>query len=173
MNPQTPVEELIAMLCDADWRVVMAAAVALGDRKEAKAALALWALLQREDQAPIFTQTKDYSQEPAGSPFGESGSLPADIPKETALAWERRGRLKQSAIFSLAAIGVADTALLQRLQRYAVDQTQDYTVRAASNRALGILKDTSARAALEKATKDPEWCTMTEAKKALQKCSMS
>ena len=132
MNPQTPVEEVIAMLEDSDWRVAMAAAVALGDRKEAKAALALWALLQREDQAPIFTQTEDYSRAPAGSPFGKGNSLPPDTSNETAQAWERRGRLKQSAIWALAAIGVGDTALIQKLQRYAVDTTQDYTVRASS-----------------------------------------
>jgi len=169
MNSETSLEDVIALLQDADWHVAMAAAVALGDRADAKAVPALLALLQREDEAPLFSQTEDYSSSPAGSPFGASAKLPADTPHETAMAWERRGRLKQSVIWSLAAIGVSDAALLKKLQAYAVDQKQDYTVRAASCRALGILRDPSSRAALAQATSDAEWCTMTEAKKALAK----
>jgi len=176
MNPKTPVKEVIALLKDADWRVAMAAAVALGDRKDATAVPALVELLDREDKEPqLFTQTEDYSYQTfAGVCFALFGSpLPADTSEATALAWQRRGRLKQSAIWSLAAIGVADdAALLKRLQGYALDQKQDYMVRAASFRALGIFGDPSSRATFEKGMSDPEWCTMTEARKALAKIAM-
>jgi len=171
MNPEMSLEDVIALLQDADWHVTMVAAVALGDRADAKAVPAFLALLQREDEAPLFSQTEDYSSAPAGATFTKGPQLPANTPHETAMAWERRGRLKQSIIWSLAAIGVSDMALLKKLQGYAVDQKQDYMVRAASCRALGILKDSSSRAALEQATNDAEWCTMTEAKKALAKVS--
>ena len=169
MNPQTSAEELIALLQDTDWQIVMAAVVALGDRKEAKAFPALVALLDKEDAAPLFSQKEDYTLKPAGTSADgrKRWWLPEDTTHETAMAWDRRGRLKQSAMFALAAIGLNSEALSQKLQVYAVDQSQDHPVRMAACRTLGFLKDASACSTLEKASTDDEWCTLTEAKKAL------
>lgn len=160
--------ELFATLQHPEWRVRYAALVALGDRRDARALAPLLALLQAEDAAPLYTQTGELGGTPAGAPTAPQVQLPPGVDGVTYAAWERRGRLKQAACFALAEIGQADPRVLAALQRYAQSE-QDYQVRAAAARALGMLPAAASRPALEQAAKDEEWCTKTEARKALAK----
>lgn len=113
------------------------------------------ALLREEDAAPLYSQEKDL-ETPDGEGMRE--------------AWERRGRLKQAVCFALPAIAAAGPGALEFLHRYATDQKEDYTVRASAARALGLLRHPSSCVALANATNDSEWCTQTEARKALEIC---
>ncbi len=162
--------ELMDLLADPDWMVQFAAAVALGDRRDPRAKEALLRLLRTEDAAPLYTQDKDIGSAPAGSNSAPEPEFPEGTTAATRAAWERRGRLKQAACFALADIGGADSVTLEFLHRYAADAKEDITVRAAAGRGLGILRDPSSRPFLAVAAQAEEWCTKTEAQKALRLC---
>ena len=87
----------------------------------------------------------------------------------TRAAWERRGRIKQAACLALGCIGQPEPRVLECLHRYATDQGQDYAVRAAACKALGLIHSPLSRPIVEQATADLEWCTKTEAQKAVQR----
>ena len=142
---------LIGQLCHADWRVRYAAAIALGERKSAVAVPALAAVLEEENKAPIYSQKEDLAGLPAGSNRSPAGRIPDGVTLDTAEAWRRRGRLKQAVCLALAAIG----------------QSEDYGVRAASCKALGLIRDPSSLEILKAASDDQEWCTATEARKGV------
>jgi len=159
--------QLLLSLADPDWQARYAAAVALGDRPDPAAIPALLAALDIEDAAPLFAQPEEFGGIPAGANTPFRIAFPEGTLSETIAAWERRGRIKQAVCWTLGSIGVADPRVLQRLHRYAVDQQQDYSVRAAACLALGQIGDPSSRAVLEGAREDQEWCTKTEAERAL------
>jgi HEAT repeat protein len=154
-------------LAHPNWRVRYAAAVALGDRRDAAAVPALLAMLAGEDAAPLYTQRGDLASAPAGASMPVQLQVPPGVTEETLEAWRRRGRLKQAACLALGAIGAAALPALPVLQRYAVDQGEDYAVRAAACHALGQLGAPASLPVLHQAAQDGEWCTRTEARKAL------
>jgi HEAT repeat protein len=158
---------LLAALADADWHVRYAAAVALGDLRDARALNGLLALLEAEDAAPLYTQPEDYGGLHAGSPEATVSRLPAETPPATAEAWRRRGRVKQAACFAIAAIAAGTPAIRACLERYTADEGEDYMVRAAAARALGVIGTAKSCPALEAAAQFHEFCTKTEAAKAL------
>lgn len=171
MSDPVSLAALIAYLHHADWRVRYAAAVALGDRRAAPAAAPLIALLKEEDAAPLYTQPGDLASAPAGAHHAPVVQYPAGVSADTLAAWVRRGRLKQAAITALGQLGDPARPALPILQRYAADPKEDYAVRAAANKALGLLADRSSLPALQRAIHDEEFCTRTEAQKALAKVS--
>lgn len=153
-----------------DWRVRYAAAVALGDRREATAVADLLATLDIEDAAPLYSQKDEIAGAHAGSNETLGLLLPPGVTTATLDAWRRRGRIKQAVCLALGEIGSAAAPALPRLQRYATDQHEDYAVRAAACKALGLIKSPASRPCLDQAVNDPEWCTKTEARKALAAC---
>jgi len=159
----------LALLEDENWRVRYAAAVALGDRRDARAVDALLQVLRRENEAPIFTQPKLEGSAPAGSSVPFEMIFPAGTTESVKEAWRRRGRLVQAVCFALGNIGVATPGVMELLHRYATDQGCDYTVRSAASKALGQIGRPESLPVLEEATKDEEWCTACEARKAVQK----
>jgi len=168
------VPELIQRLSHPDWRVRYAAAVALGDMRAAEAVPALLAVLAEEDKAPLFSQARSFGGGPAGSPAArEADEILRTTPVETLEAWRRRGRLKQAVCLALAEIGPAAYEAVPFLRRYAVDQNQDYAVRAAACHALGRIAAAANRDVLIQASQDEEWCTRTEARKALRRLGMT
>ena len=158
---------LMNALNDADWQVRYAAIVAIGDRKNPDAINALVTTLQAENAAPIYTQDADYGGAPAGSPHASELNLPAGTTDETRDAWQRRGRIKQAAIIAIGSIGIVSQLALELLHNYAVNQKEDYMVRAAACQTLGKLASPTSKPYLEKAVNDNETCTMMEAVRAL------
>lgn len=154
-------------MADADWQVRYAGAIAAGELKSPELVPVLMDVLKQEDAAPLYTQPGDLSGGPAGANTPMRAKLDA-ADEATLDAWRRRGRIKQAAIWALADIGQSSAALRAHLHRYAVDLKEDYAVRAAACRALGVLGDASSVAVLEKAATDDEWCTNCEAKKSLR-----
>ena len=159
--------ELTALLKNDDWRIRFAAAVALGDRADPRSIEPLLDLLRAEDAAPLYSQSGDLSSAPAGAPNAGQLTFPEGTTAATRAAWERRGRLKQSACIALGRIGSADERVLEFLHRYSTDAKEDYAVRAAAAKALGVLRNPLSRPFLVVAAQDEEWCTKTEARKAL------
>jgi len=160
------VSRLLAALNDDAWEVRYAAAVALGDLQDAAAIDPLLDLLKAEDAAPLFSQPGECFGT-AGSTIAPTPGLPQQAARETLEAWRRRGRVKQAACLALGSIGKAAPSVLDLLHRYAVDAAQDYMVRAAACKALGQIASPQSRGVLETAANDEEWCTKTEARKAL------
>ena len=159
----------VALLEDENWRVRYAAAVALGDRRDARTVDALVQTLRRENKAPLFSQPKLEGSAPAGSNIPFEVTFSAGTTEPVKEAWRRRGRLVQAVCFALGDIGTATPAVLELLHRYATDQGCDYTVRAAATKALGQIGQPESLPILEEATKDEEWCTACEGRKAVQK----
>ena len=167
-SDETSFSKILALLDHEDWRVRYAAAVALGDRRDPRAVNALLQTLDGENEAPLFTQPKLEGGAPAGSnnPFGVV--FPEGTTEATKEAWRRRGRVIQAACLALGNLGTATPPVLERLHRYATDQSCDYMVRAAACKALGQLARPESLPVLEKATGDEEWCTACEARKAVK-----
>jgi HEAT repeat protein len=162
-------EKLAEALRDERWPVRYAAAVSLGELGESagRAVPALLAALEQEDAAPLYTQPGNLSGGPAGS------NMPMGAPSQAADAitldaWRRRGRIKQAAIWALHDIGVSTPAVRAALHRYAVNQGDDYAVRAAACRALRRLGNDESIPVLKQASQDGEWCTACEARTSLQ-----
>jgi len=158
---------LTGRLKDPEWRVRFAAAVALGDRADEAALGPLVETLFAEDAAPLYTQQSDMGGAPAGAPRSGTLAFPAGTTDEVRAAWQRRGRIKQAVAIALGAIGRADSRALEILHRYVTDPKEDYAVRAAACKALGMIRSGESRPWLERAAQDSEWCTSTEARKAL------
>ncbi|HBC87673.1 MAG TPA: hypothetical protein DCZ94_12010 [Lentisphaeria bacterium] len=162
-------KKILTCLSDDNWRVRYAAAIALGDRKDPNAVDALVQVLDNEDKAPLFSQPKLEGGAHAGSNVPFSVIFPKGTTEATKEAWRRRGRLIQAACLALGNIGKTSPKALEKLHRYTTDQKCDYSVRAASCKALGQLASPESLPILEKATKDEEWCTSCEARKAVKK----
>ena len=170
-------DELLQATRSDEWRVRYAACVALGDRadkgeRDAATVPAIIEVLRREDAAPLYAQPQGYTFAHAGSPFAKS-NLPPEADDATREAWRRRGRVKQAACWALGALlensSVGEAG--EFLHRYAnsTDAQEDHQVRAAANRALGRIGDGASRPFLERATRDAEWCSACEARKALER----
>ena len=160
---------LLVLLEHAAWQVRYAAAVALGDRADPRSVSALIRALEFEDTQPLYTQKEEFASAPAGASMTMTCSYPSDVSPVTLDCWRRRGRVKQAICWALAALGSAARPALPLLERYVTDPREDYMVRAAAGRALGLIGDPAASVALQQAAKDEEWCTRTEAQKALQR----
>jgi len=158
---------LLDALADPDWRVRYAAIVALGDLGDPRAAEPLLALLRAEAREPLFTQPPLEGGGDAGATLVHPVAFPADTTEATKEAWRRRGRLLQAGCLALANLGTPSAPLLELLHDLATDQKRDYMVRAAACKALGQLACPASLPVLEEATRDEEWCTATEARKAV------
>ena len=155
-SARAPVEALD----DPDWTVVQAALHAIRLHPRAEYAGPVARVLARQDELDIYGQTSDAKLN--------------EVPRATKEVWKCRWRIKQAASHALGAIGAAcgRTALsedaLARLRRWAADrEREDYHVRAAACLALAQIRDPAARESLAMAAADDEFCTRTEARKAL------
>ncbi len=158
---------LFMALAHADWRVRYTAAVALGDLRASAAVQPLLEALAIEDAAQLYSQPELPAGGSAGSPGGATPQFPAGTTPDQIEAWRRRGRLKQAICLALGEIGEGVPGVLSALHRYAVDSGENYMVRAAACKALGLIASPTSRAVLTAAAKDEEWCTSKEAVKAL------
>ncbi len=158
---------LLDALPDPDWRVRYAATIALGDLGDPRAAGPLCALLRAEDREPLFTQPPLEGGGHAGATLVSPIVFPEGTTEATKEAWRRRGRLLQAGCLALGTLGTATTPALELLHDFATDQKRDYMVRAAACKALGQLACAESLPVLDQATRDEEWCTATEARKAV------
>ncbi len=158
-SPQATTAERVAGMQSPSWQVQQAALWALAAFPDVTALPAVARVLDEQDRTDIYGAPEpwDYHH--------------ADVAVEE--AWRCRFRVKQAACYALGSIGAAagpaalGEALLARLEGYAGSQADDYAVRAEACRALGLQRAPHSRAVLQQAAQDGEWCTATEARKAL------
>ena len=169
-------------LSHSEWRVRYAAAVAAGRWRDAAHLPALEALLEREDDEPLYTQPAVHF-EGAGVPLPPGyddatalaeyvGPVRVVFPREPTVrereAWRRRGRIKQAVLFAIASIGRASPRIEQRIAAYVGSEAEDAVVRAAAARCLGILGAREHVEVLRAAAKSDDWCLATEAARGLR-----
>jgi len=164
-----PVSELLAALDDPDWPVQLAALVALGDRRDPTTLEALLRVLEVETAAPLYTQPGELAHVGAAQATAAKPVFPPGTTDLMKAAWERRSRLKQAACLALGALRMVEARVIAALGACATTAGDDYPARAAAAKALGLLGDPSGIPFLERAAQDEEWCTRTEARKALMR----
>lgn len=159
-DPAVPLDDVRGALSADNWQVVQAACNALGNRRDTGAVELLLDVLRRQDELDIY-----------GAP--DMWSLDDAPDEETKELWRCRFRVKQAACLALGEIGEEHGAqalgeeTIQHLSRYATDDNEDYVIRAAACQALGRAGAAIAEDVLKRAAEDGEWCTRTEARKAL------
>jgi HEAT repeat protein len=168
LKDESSLKTLIDRAQHESWRVRFAAAVALGDRADSAAVAVLLSMLSHEESEPIYGQVEHYVGAPAGATTIAATAIPDGVSEQTIECWRRRGRIKQAACVALGQIGPGARAAVARLCGYAVNQKEDYAVRAAASQALGLIGDAGAIEPLRTASGDEEWCTKTQAAKALR-----
>ena len=158
----TPVNELEKALQDDNWQVQQAGLSAIGDRGETSTIPAIIAILDEQDQLPIYSCPEEWDFESATN----------EDEKET---WRCRFRVKQAALVAISkcvdknSSDLVGDNLCQKIMDYALNQDEDYPVRMAACHLLGQIKRPEAKSILEQASQDGEWCTATTAKEALKK----
>ena len=157
---ETPAEDLLRAFNSTNWQIQQAALLAVGDRAEIEAVPKIVELLEKQDQLAIYGANDNWAIDHA-----------PDI--ETREIWRCRFRVKQAACIALGAIGEKygveklGNQALTKLEAYAVSQDDDCQIRAAACHALGQCQSQHSIPILEQAAQDGEWCTKTEAEKAL------
>ncbi len=162
-DSSTPTAAVIAALAASDWQIQQAACLALSHRPDPAAVETVMQLLDAQDRMDVYGAPDNWTLDGAAD----------DTAREI---WRCRFRVKQAACLALGSIGgrfghgAVSPVALARLMHYATNDGDDYAVRAAACQALGLIRAPSARTALGKAAADGEWCTRTEAIKALNNC---
>lgn len=156
-----------------DWRVRYAAAVALGETRDGRHMPLLADMLRREHARDL------YSQPPAEYTHGTGDTRMAEEIAPVVLrfdraysadvmeAWRCRGRVKQAVLFAVHEIGAASDELLVQIHACITRVGEDYPVKAAAARALGVAGNAASLLVLHEALAVDEWCTQTEARKAI------
>jgi hypothetical protein len=171
---------LAELATHADWRVRYAAALAMGETRDPACLPALTALFEREEQRALYTQPPAHFSRAGGLPQIDDTRIAEMIgplnftfdeppSPETLEDWRCRGRVKQAILYAVYEIGKADEKLLGLIQAAIERPHEDYPVKAAAARALGRVGTTASRASLHIAEGIDEWCTQTEARKALKR----
>ena len=160
-DAETPVAELEEAFKNDNWQVQQAALAAIGDRCETSAVSAIFAILDQQDKLPVYACPDEWDLDAASN----------ESEKET---WRCRFRVKQAALLAISkcieikGLDFVNEALNQKIMDYSINQDEDYPVRMAACKLLGQIKGNEAKAVLEQASLDGEWCTATTAKEALK-----
>lgn len=159
-----------------DWRVRYAAAVAIGETKDAKWLDVLWNMLKYEDTRNLYTQPPVAGFENSSDDTRMAEHLvpikeifDKDYPEDIREDWRCRGRVKQACIFAIRDIGKASDDLLAYLHAILQRPGEDYAVCAATALCLGYVGHMGSIPYLEKSLKIDEWCVQTESKKAIRR----
>jgi hypothetical protein len=162
-----PADALIALLGHEHWQVRMAAAITLGQRREASARAALLALLQEERDEELFENTHEYFWfvHPQSPEFvGDNYLLRREDDPRKFDAWSRRWRLKGQVARALGRIGGpgVEEALLASLT-----DRQDFHYYVCVCHALADCGTVQALPRLRRLLDYDEWCTQCAAKDAI------
>lgn len=167
LSPAAAAPELAAALESDQWQLQQAALWSIATSHRDPALLdAVTATLDAQDKLRIYEGRDHWTYEDDDPVAQEEHRC--------------RYRVKQAAVMALAAVAATLAATdprraraTARIEPYATSMADDYAVRAEACRALGLLASPSSRATLEKASADGEWCTATEAAKALARLASS
>jgi len=159
----------------ADWRIRYAAALAMAQHPAPHWIPLIQRMLHIEAERPLYTQpVVRFSRGTGDTRMAEQiGPLEvwfdAEYPEDTREAWRCRGRVRQAVLFALAAIGTCSDEVRDMLHGFLCDPDEDFAVKAATARALGMIGHPDSVPFLQMAVSYDEWCTSREAQKALQR----
>ena len=159
-----------------DWRVRYAVAVAIGETGDEKWLDTLASMLQYEDTRNLYTQPPVIGFENSYDDTKMAEQLvpikeifDKDYPEDIREDWRCRGRVKQACILAIRDIGKASDDLLAYLHTILQKPGEDYAVCAATALCLGYVGHMGSIPYLKKALQIDEWCTQTEAQKAIRR----
>lgn len=164
-----------AAACHADWRIRYAAAMAMAQHPTPNWIPLLQQMLQIEAERPLYTQpVVQFSRGTGDTRMAEqigpiAVMFDAEYTEATKDAWRCRGRVRQAVLFALAAIGTCSDEVRDILHGFLRDPDEDFAVKAATARALGMIGHPDSVPFLQMAATFDEWCTSREARKALQR----
>lgn len=163
-------EHLKQHCLDENWRVRYAAAVAMGEDKDTRWIPYLVDMLRLENSRPLYTQPPSEATNPTreSEHIGPLEDPFPNVPEDVREAWKSRGRVKAAAADAIAAIGTATPELLELLYGFLTNDTEDFSVKAATANALGAIGNPESLPYLKALLDYNEWCTATEANKAIQ-----
>ena len=159
----------------ADWRVRYAAALAMAQDPMPRWLPFLQRMLEIESERQLYAQPAvRFSVGTGDTRMAEQiGPIEvlfdAEYAEATKEAWRCRGRVRQAVLFAIAAIGTCDDELREMLHGFLRDPDEDFAVKAATARALGMIGHPDSVPFLHMAVAVDEWCTNREARKALQR----
>ena len=168
---------LEALTTDPDWRVRYAAAVAIGEHGDPAEAPYLEKMLHIEDQRSLYDQPNVDLVDPRDkTPLSRlaerigpaEAAFPAEYSDEVKEAWKCRGRVKFACAKAVVKLGYATEETRELFRKYLMDEDEAYNVKAAVAHALSVIGTEEDIPALETALRYDEWCTQTEAKKAIR-----
>ena len=160
------------------WQVRYAAAMAIAQHPEPRWLPVLHNMLIIESTRPLYTQPVVQFSVGNGDTRMAEQIGPIEVTFDSAYddatkdAWRCRGRVRQAVLFAIAAIGVADNELLAVLHGFLADPKEDFAVKAATARALGVIAHPDSVPFLQIAQQFDEWCTNREATNALQRITL-
>lgn len=166
-------DQLDKMSRHPNWRVRYAAAVSMGETRSTDWLPSLKAMLRHEATRDLYTQPPAVFTNASDDTRMAEIVGPIDVhfdsaPTEKMLEdWRCRGRVKQAILFAIHEIGVADKELLELINHCITRESEDYPVKAAAARALGAVGNEDSLPILKIAEAVDEWCTQTEARKAI------
>ncbi len=157
-----------------DWRVRYAAAVAMGESRNKKHLPLIAEMFRYEGTRNLYSQPAVLGFENSYDDTRMAEQLVPikeifdnDYPEDLREDWRCRGRVRQALCFAVYDIGQATPEILDILHKALEDPKEDYCVKMASARALGKVGTAESIPYLHMALELDEWCTQTEAKKAL------
>lgn len=166
-------EQFSTLSADENWRVRYAAAVGMGEHGSEKWIPFLEKMLELEGGRPLYSQpqvsfinsTDDTRMAEHIGPI--EVVFDAEYSYDLKEAWACRGRVKLAVAYAVYKIGSATSNIIAKLCEYLDKSGEDYCVKAAAAKALGVVGNRDIIPYLERATVYDEWCTQTEAKKAI------
>jgi HEAT repeat protein len=158
-----------------EWRVRYAAAIGMGETRDARWLPVLRDLMEREATRDLYGQPQ--VKEFIGS---YDDTLAAEQLVATEAVWERpptpeqrddwqcRGRVRQAAVLAVHSIGQSDETWEQLLLKVMHDGKEDSVVRTAAAKALSRVGSRASIAGLRDALAIDEWCLAIEVRKTLR-----
>ncbi len=160
-DDETSGSQLKKALTSDNWQIQQAALSAIGDRCELTLLNDILNVLEIQDSLDVYGCPDEW----------ELYSAKDENEKEV---WRCRFRVKQAALIAVSKLidknggDIVGDVLLNKIMNYAVNQSEDFSIRVVSCEILGKIKTPATRKILEKATQDGETCTRMTAEAGLK-----
>ena len=158
-----------------EWRVRYAAAIGMGETRDARWLPTLFALMKREADRDLYGQPRvkefvgSYDDTLAAEQLIATRAIWDNEPTaEQRDDWQCRGRVRQAAILAVHSIGQRDPDWEQLLIEVLHDRSEDSVVRTAAAKALSRIGAEASIAPLRDALQIDEWCLAIEVRKSLR-----
>lgn len=171
----TDPESLAEHWDDPRWRVRYAAAIGMGETKDARWLPVLRQIMQIEAARELYSQPRVVGFVDSWDDTKMAEQLivtevifDKEYPEELLDAWQCRGRVRQACLLAVAAIGSADDEWRELMHSVLHDPAEDFVVKSSAAKALAAVGTVESIPHLQHALTLDEWCLNVEARKALR-----